>query len=185
MVMFAAYNILLSLLSGQQEIVCGIINAGREHMTLQDIVGFFVNAVVVKHRVDPETGFDDFLGQVKRSVLEAFQYQNYPLELVLEELKVNYPPISAAFNMFNIQQETQKSSVSDSEAHHLDAIPNIKFDMVLFVVEYKDGIGVMGSYKKARFKPGTIEYISRGYHKLLKDIANQTTTPEKNYMKTG
>jgi amino acid adenylation domain-containing protein len=180
MVMFAAYNLLLSLLSGQQEIVCGIISAGRDHITVRDIVGFFVNAVVVKHRVDPETGFNDFLDQVKHNVLEAFQYQNYPLELVLEELKVKYPPVSAAINMFNIQQDTQEFRMSDIEAHHIENLRDIKFDMVLFLIEYKDGISVMWNYKKARFKPGTIEYISKGYHKLLRDIASQDTAPQKN-----
>ena len=170
MVTFAAYNILLSRLAGQDEVVCAIINAGRDHVALQEVVGFFVNALLVKHRVDPETDFGAFLDQVKDNVLEAFQYQDYPLELALEELKVQYPPVSAAFNMFNLRQSTQETRITDSEAHHIDTVRDIKFDMVLYVEEYQNGMSVGWNYRKARFQPQTIEYIGKGYQKLLRDI---------------
>jgi Na+-transporting NADH:ubiquinone oxidoreductase subunit NqrA len=88
-------------------------------------------------------------------------------------LKISYPPVSAAFNMFNIQQETQESHISDSGAHHIEFLRNIKFDMVLFIIEYKDGISITWNYKKARFSPDMIEYISNGYQKLLREISDE------------
>jgi fengycin family lipopeptide synthetase D len=172
-VMFAAYNLLLSLLSGQKEILCNIISAGRDHFSLQDIVGFFVNAIVVKQAVDPEIGFNDFLDQVKHTVLEAFQYQNYPLELVLEELNLNYPPVSAAFNMLNVRQDTREIGSNDSEIHQIAPPRSVKFNMLMLVTEHKNGLSIRWNYKKACFKPETIEFISKGYQKLLKDIIDQ------------
>ncbi len=173
MVLFSAYYILLSRISGQKEVVCSIISSGREHISMQDIVGFFVNALPVKQVMEPEEGFCDFLQRVNNEVLEAFQYQNYPLELVLGELKVGYPEVSTAFNMFNTTEEVGKIGEGYFEPYHTDNVWNVKFDMALYVTEYRDDIGINWDYNASRYRPETIESVGGGYQRLLREIIRE------------
>jgi non-ribosomal peptide synthetase component F len=161
----------LSILSGQKDIVCSIISAGREHTSMQDIVGYFVNSLVVKQEVDAKESFNDLLHKVKSNMLEVFQYQAYPFELVLDEMKIVYPHVSAAFNMFNMQQEdTAKIERDNIDPAHTEGAGNIKFDMIIFVTEYKNNIELLLNYKKSLFKPATIEMFAGGYRRLISDL---------------
>ncbi|HLP57719.1 MAG TPA: amino acid adenylation domain-containing protein, partial [Candidatus Deferrimicrobium sp.] len=73
-VMFSIYILLLSRLSGEEEVACSIIGAGREHVSLQAIVGFFVNSIIYNSRMDFKTPFANFLEKVKDETLELFQH---------------------------------------------------------------------------------------------------------------
>ncbi len=169
MVMFSIFNILLAHISNQQDIVCSLIGAGRDHLSLLHIVGYFTNSIVVKTHVDPEEDFNDLLHRVHDDVMESFQYQGYPLELVMDELKMSYPDIAAAFNMLNIPGT---SAVEENEnSQHQEKLQGSKFDLTVFVSEYKDGIGLQWHYKKALFNPGTIESIAQLYLEFLANLS--------------
>ena len=170
-VMFSAYNILLSHLIEQNDIVCGIIDAGRNHVSLQNIVGFFVNAIIFKCRVDQEESFGDFLNRMTEEILEAFTFQRYPVELAFEELKVKYPDISLAFNMLNIHDVTAGMRLGNLESYHLESFKDVKFDIELFVTEYSNGIEINCNYRKSLFRSSKIEYILEAYVKLLDNIS--------------
>jgi hypothetical protein len=174
MAMFSAFIILLSELAGQQDITCALISAGRNHISLSDIVGYFTNSVLIISRLAPAETIADFLERLDADVLETIEHQNYPVELVLDDLKINYPDIPAAFNMLNLQEETGEEEIETFPPGHIRGpIPDVKFDIELYVTEYKNGIEVFWNYNKSLFKPSTIELISRGYLKLLNYITNQ------------
>ena len=169
-VMFAAYNILLSYLSNQENVVCGVIASGREHIDLHNIVGFFVNLVITKNRIDSEEEFSEFLGRVEKTTLEALQHQTYPIEQVLEDLELRYPKISTAFNMVNIGNTLSEIELDAYDAYHIDG-HGANFDIEPYIHEYKNGIEVFWRYKKAMFKPETIEYFANTYMELLDEIS--------------
>jgi hypothetical protein len=178
-VMFSAYNWLLSLYSGQKEIVCSIISAGREHEALQGIVGFFINSLASKIRVDSEERFEDFLPRVDREIMELFQHQGYPLELVLDDLKMPFPGIDVSFNMLNMQQESTEAELESFESLHVEDMWDVKFGLALHVIEYKNGIEINWSYKKALFNPATITLISGGYLELLNAVTGNPKEKEE------
>jgi non-ribosomal peptide synthetase component F len=177
-VLFCAFNWLLSQYSGQDDIVCSIISAGRDHMALQDIVGFFINSIATKTRVDFEESFEEFLSRVDGEIMELFQYQGYPLELVLDELKIPYPEISVSFNMLNMQEESLELELDEFESSHSESKWNVKFALALHAMEYKNGIELQWVYKQSLFEPGTIELINKGYFELLRAITDSVEVEE-------
>ncbi len=179
MVLYAAYYILSARISGQKDVVCAIVSAGRDHISMQHIVGFFINSVMVKLRVDPGTAFEDFLAEVNRDVLEALRYGSFPIEQVLEELGVPYPEVSTAFNMLNMQEDTLEIEKGSVGARHVDAAGTVKYDIALFATEYKDGIEIGFDYRKTLFKPSTIQLIADGFQQLLTDISGLSPKKEK------
>ncbi len=167
MVMFSIFNWLLARFSGRTDILCDIISAGREHIGLQDIVGFFVNSLPAKIQVNTEEDFDDFLQRVDREIRELFQYQSYPLELVLDEYKIAYPEVSICFNMLNLQETSSGVESVEFEPTHAEDTGQAKFDLVLYATESKNAITLNWSYRESLFKAQTIGIIAGGYLELL------------------
>ncbi|MCP4154471.1 MAG: hypothetical protein GY757_42495, partial [bacterium] len=175
-VMYSAYLILLTRYSKQTEIASSIIAAGREHISLRDIVGYFVNSLLFKIHVDPEESYEQFLDRVHQSVMESNQNQDYPVEHVLHELKMSYPEIPVSFNMLNIrgtaqgkQQEDMKEEQQEKNGtQHTPHVQEVKFDIEPYISETNEGIQMDWRYKKDLFKPGTIEYIATEYIRILR-----------------
>jgi amino acid adenylation domain-containing protein len=175
--LFTAYKILLSHLVNREEILCGIPAAGREHDSLQRIVGFILHMLLVKSRINPGENFIHLQERIKLSFLEALEHQSFPLELLLDDLKKEYPRIDAAFNMLNMQEATEAMELEDFTPQHTGDLPEVKFKMELYVIPYKNGIEIHWHLQKEIFKPGTIAYIAHQYIKLLEEIAQNPGKP--------
>jgi acyl carrier protein len=169
-VLFSMFNLLLSYLSGQQEVALCIISAGREHISLNNIVGYFTTPIIVKNRVDLDEDFDDLLSRINREVLEAFLHQAYPLELAADEMRIAYPDIPAAFNLINMQDISLGIEMDSLSSRHMQVQRDVKFDIVLYITEYKNGIEMQWHYKMSLFKPESIESIAGKYLKLMAEI---------------
>jgi hypothetical protein len=87
MVIMAIYNILLSKICGQEDIVVGIPIAGRPHIDLEHVVGFFVNTLALRNFPKGEKCFLEFLGEVKHNSLKAYENQDYQFEELVAKLK--------------------------------------------------------------------------------------------------
>ncbi|MCP4151239.1 MAG: AMP-binding protein, partial [bacterium] len=169
-VMFAAFNWLIYRLTGSTSIPCSIINAGRQQDELQEIVGFFVNSIAANTTINTAEDINEFIRRLTLEVSELFQYQTYPIELVLEELKKPYREAAVSFNMLNQQHNTAAMQQENLRPRHDDNAGEVKSDLELYVTEYKNTLETLWVYKKTRFKPGTVENIARGYLELLEII---------------
>ncbi len=181
MLFFSGANILLAWLSGEKDIVCGLLAAGREHAALQNIVGFFVNTLILKNHIDFADDFRDFLSRMSKDTLEALEYQGYPLELVFEELEIKYPDIPVMFNMININDSRPVEVQNPGEPYHLDQYPGGKFDIDFHVFEYKNGIDIRCIYRKRWFHREQMEYVLQQYLYLMEKIAAEPGKKIENY----
>jgi amino acid adenylation domain-containing protein len=170
--MFSLYLMLLSRLSNQKEVICSIIAAGREQVSLQHMVGFFVNSILFKTHVDDEENFIDFLQRVNTEVMETFQHQGYPLELLFKELKMKHPDVPVSFNMLNIQDTTSHLEIPLQQ--HMENIQDVKFDIEVYISEYENGILLYWAYKKSLYDPIDIEYTVGEYINLVDFFKNNS-----------
>src|SRR5262249_23203293 len=70
----AAARAHLAELTGRDDIVFGTVTAGREHPDTENIVGFFVNTIPLRGRVDPEESFLDLLTREQATTMAAFEH---------------------------------------------------------------------------------------------------------------
>ena len=83
----AACQVLLHRWSGQDDITVGTATSGRQRAELARLVGFFVNTVALRGRIDPAQPFDALVEHVRDTVLDGFANQDVPFDRVVDELK--------------------------------------------------------------------------------------------------
>ncbi|MGQ3477164.1 amino acid adenylation domain-containing protein [Paenibacillus sp. TY11] len=87
MVLLAAYHVLLSKWSGQDDIIVGTAVANRNHVELNNAVGMFVNTVALRNISNGHQTFLELLLTIKETTLQAFEHADYPFEKVVQNLK--------------------------------------------------------------------------------------------------
>ncbi|MFP2934076.1 condensation domain-containing protein, partial [Pyxidicoccus sp. 3LG] len=79
MVMMAAWQLLLSRYSGQDDISVGMPIANRNRGEVEGLIGFFVNTLVVRAAIDDRQSFRELLAQVRERTLAAYEHQDVPV----------------------------------------------------------------------------------------------------------
>ncbi|MCP4156333.1 MAG: hypothetical protein GY757_51950, partial [bacterium] len=111
MTILSIFTILLSKLSGQEDIIVGTPTAGRRHADLENIIGMFVNTLAMRNYPEGKKTFREFLREVKESTLKAFENQEYQFEDLVEGISVKRdtgrnPVFDVMLNLLNQSEYT-------------------------------------------------------------------------------
>jgi amino acid adenylation domain-containing protein len=187
MLLLAAYTVLLSKLSGNEDIVVGTPVAGRRHADLEPIIGMFVNTLAIRNRPEGEKHFGDYLGEVKQRTLEGFENQEFPLEELVEKAGVvrnagRNPLFDAVFTWRGLEggavvPETGGNADEQTEYRYEDLVA--KFDLTLTAVEQETRLAFNVEYGSGLFKAETILRFTRYYKAILKTILEDPRIPLK------
>ena len=97
MILLAAYQAMLSRYTSQEDILVGSPTANRNTASLRGLVGYLTNLVVMRADLSGDPAFEDFLSRVRRTSLDAFEHQEYPFRLLVEDLEpardLSRPPL--------------------------------------------------------------------------------------------
>ncbi|HLL48047.1 MAG TPA: condensation domain-containing protein, partial [Longimicrobiaceae bacterium] len=176
MVLAAAFQLLLSRWSGQEEVVVGTPVAGRTRAETEGLIGFFVNTLALRGDLGGEPSFRELLGRVRESTLGAFAHQDLPFEKLLEELAVerslrHSPVFQVMINLFDRVE---------ADAHlpglRVDALPpppdpGAKFDLTLYVQKHAGGIVFELVYNADLFTRARAAEMLGQLHHLLAQAA--------------
>ena len=169
--LMAAFQLLLARHSGQDDIAVGTPVANRDRAETQGLIGFFVNTVVLRQRVDTGMSFAELVGQVSAAAQAAQAHQDLPFEQLVEELK----PARSMSHMPLIQMMLL---LHDGAAEGL-RLPGIdvervdnghgvaRFDLALNVEPQGDGLVAWFDYAADLFDAQRVARLGRHYQRLL------------------
>ncbi|MEE4185873.1 MAG: amino acid adenylation domain-containing protein, partial [Gammaproteobacteria bacterium] len=175
MTMLAAFYVLLWRYSGRDDLVVGTPMGGRSRTSLEGLVGFFINTVVLRARLDGTLSFAEFLSRVRETALAAHANQDLPFEKLVEELQpqreLSYSPVFQV--MFDLQEEPRWKL----PVRTLEVIPEVvfssrtsSFDLTLSVRQAEHGLDAMFEYDTDLFDATSIERMAQHYQQLLEGI---------------
>ncbi|MCP4150240.1 MAG: amino acid adenylation domain-containing protein, partial [bacterium] len=183
MVILSIFVILLSKLSGQEDIIIGTPTAGRRHADLESIIGLFINTLPILSYPTGEKTFTAFLREVKEHTLDAFENQEYQFEELVDRLALRRdtgrtPIFDVMFNMLNITapgtrsnnngEKLQTAGAVDTPRRHKESA--VKFDMTLIVEELDEIIELKLRYATKLFMEKTINRIVRYIDKIVQTL---------------
>ncbi|MCP3804555.1 non-ribosomal peptide synthase/polyketide synthase [Allokutzneria sp. A3M-2-11 16] len=187
MVVQAALSALLSRLGAGTDIPLGTVVAGRTDQALDDLIGFFVNTVVLRTDVSGDPTFTELLARVRETDLAAFANQDVPFERLVEVLSptrsLSHHPLFQVMLTFQ-NNDGGDFAMSGLRAGYADVDTTVsKFDLTFFVEENysADGVaeGMSGEVEFATdlFDSSTVEAIVRRLSRLLAAVVAAPDQP--------
>ncbi len=174
MLLQTAFATLIHRFSGEDDIVIGSPIAGRSHQQVEDLIGFFVNSLVIRTDLRDAPRFTDLLAQAKQDILNAYAHQYVPFEMLVEAINpVRSRSHTPLFQIMFVLQNQKEGALELPDLTLTPIEPEVtstKFDLTLSIAEQANGLSATFEYCTALFEPETIIRLAHGYEWLLRSI---------------
>ncbi|HXQ72673.1 MAG TPA: MupA/Atu3671 family FMN-dependent luciferase-like monooxygenase, partial [Pyrinomonadaceae bacterium] len=173
MVLLAAFQLLLSRYSGQEDIVVGTAIAGRNRAETEKLIGCFVNTLVMRTDLSGGPTFRELVRRVREVCLGAYAHQDVPFEKLVEELQPERdlsrsPLFQTMFILQNTTVKEQQSSGALDMSSMGSETNTAQYDLVLTMID--DGQGTL-EYNTDLFEAETVSRMCRHFQRLLAELA--------------
>jgi FkbM family methyltransferase len=181
MTLLAGFQALLARYTGQEEVVVGAAIANRTRRETEDLIGFFINTLVLRTDVSGEPRFTELLRRVREVCLGAYAHQDVPFERLVEELRpersLSHSPLfQVAFGLNNVPRvELQLPGLQLSEVVVEDE--EVRFDLTLWVTEDANGLHGRWTYRTELFDADAIKRMTAHWETLLQSIVASPDAP--------
>ena len=177
MTLLAAFQALLSRMSGQADFAVGTPVANRPRTELEGLIGYFVNMLALRADLGGDPTFLDLLARVRETTLGAFEHQELPLDLLVEAIQPRRDP--ARTPLFQVMFVLQNTAMPDLGSGTLRLAPigpslgtgTAKFDLTLGMIETAEGFAGSFEYSTELFDGPTIDRLIARFTRLLERVA--------------
>ena len=187
MVVQAALAVLLHRLGAGSDIPLGAAVAGRTDEGLDDLVGFFVNTVVLRTDVSGEPTFREVLDRARQTTVAALGHQDVPFESVVEAVNpVRSPARHPLFQTMLVFEDVNGDAFEVpglSVAEEKVETATAKFDLLFNLTEYRAdgssraGVGGTVEYATALFDRRTVELLAERLLRVLEGAVDDPDLP--------
>ncbi len=179
MFLLGAFQILLSKLSGQQDISVGTPVANRRHIETEALIGFFANTLVIRNNVSGDDLITEYFEKIKGTVLEAFENQDAPFEKLVEILKPerdlsNTPLFQVMFVLQDNQNQQNTESNINIDALEADSATTQYAITLSMSTSENEWAGTL-EYNTDLFEEKTITKFIDSYLLICDEIINNTS----------
>jgi amino acid adenylation domain-containing protein len=179
MLMLAIYFALLRAYSEQDDFLVGVPVGARDDVVLEDVVGLFVNTLVMRAEFSGDPGFRELLRRVHREAVGAYAHAALPFERLVEALQprreagVN-PLVQVAFGLHHddrgalIDAESAATSTGNGTA---------KFDLSLVLFEQDGRITGLFEYRRDLLSDELVGGMARHFERLARLAVTEFDVP--------
>jgi amino acid adenylation domain-containing protein len=189
MTLLAAFDVLLSRLSGQDDIIVGSPIANRPRAETENLIGLFLNNLALRCDLSGNPSFLELLDRVRQTALDAYSNQDVPFEKLIEELKPERDLSRTSifqvyFNLFSFSDHLQlpgggSTSFVDAWLQTQETLS--KFDLTLYAGIDADQLTLAFVYNTDLFAPERVAEMTRQFTHLLAQITENPSEHLGNY----
>lgn len=174
MTLLAAFQTLLHRYTGAADIAVGTPIAGRNRIETEDLIGLFVNTLVMRSDLSRDPEFSGLLKRVREMTLAAYANQDVPFEKIVEEVRPerslgHTPLFQVLFALQNVP-----ASTLEMQGLSLNAVrrkpETTKFDLSLYMEEREGQLFSSLQYSADLFEAQSVERIAAQFQTLLASI---------------
>jgi amino acid adenylation domain-containing protein len=173
MTTLTAYKILLARYSGQENIVVGTATSGRKQVVTEDVIGVFVNMIVMHTDLTGDPTFLQMLERVREVVLGAYAHEDTPFDTLVQELRPvpdpSYSPLAQVGFVLHSVTETAAPTTLRMKPMPTYSTRS-QYDLTLRIIETPYWVTAHLEYNSDLFKEDTINRILEDYPLLLQQI---------------
>jgi amino acid adenylation domain-containing protein len=199
MVMLAAFKTLLFRMTGEDDIIIGTDNAGRNRAELEWLVGFFVNMLVLRTNLAGDPTFRDLIRRVRRTTLDAYAHQDVPYDRIVEALRPDRvgghsPMFRIMFGQQNVPVEQLRVNDRAIERFGKSEEEHSRFDVSIWVNDRPGQLTVSWHCRPSVADASLIQDLQKRYESILQLVAAtpdtrlsniRVTTAEEERLKQG
>jgi amino acid adenylation domain-containing protein len=174
MTLLAAFKTLLHGYTGQTDIVVGSPVANRNRAEIEELIGFFVNMLVLRADLSGDPTFRQLLQQVREITLEAYAHQDLPFERLVDELQperdLSHSPLFQT--VFGLQTAPRLTVTLPGLTFSAVELRNktAKYDLTLSMMETAQGLTAVAEYNTDLFDDPTILRTLEHYQRVLEAV---------------
>jgi non-ribosomal peptide synthetase component F/thioesterase domain-containing protein len=170
---------LLSHYTGENDVAVGSPLAGRNRPDVENLVGLFMNHVVLRASTESDPSFVDFMVRVREAVWDAFANQDVPFEHVVKALPTAGQTTPDPFFLVNFicQREYARASefVFEFAGIKMSTMPSKSqgalYDLNFFLVEREAGWRLSIEYNTDLYRELTVQKMLEDFEGLLEAVA--------------
>ncbi|WP_445362258.1 MupA/Atu3671 family FMN-dependent luciferase-like monooxygenase [Microbulbifer sp. ANSA003] len=168
--METVFAILIGRFSRSEDVVFGMPVANRTDRSMEKVMGFFANTLVLNHQLPAQATFSELLTRHSREISQSYSAQHIPFESLVEainpERELSYNPLFQIFIAFeNASPPLQLQGLKVDKLEHYHKFS--KFDLSLYIKDEADGIWCGWEYNSDLFELKTVEVFAQSYLNLL------------------
>ncbi|HLJ26155.1 MAG TPA: amino acid adenylation domain-containing protein [Candidatus Angelobacter sp.] len=181
MMLLAAFQSLLGRYSGQSDIAVGSPIAGRLRTETEELIGIFINTLVMRTDLSGQPNSMELLRRVKETTLEAYAHQEIPFEKLVEVLLpqrdlARSPLFQVLFILQNVPWTAFELGAAKMLPLELDN-GAAQFEITLILVETSSGMEGCISYYTDLYDAATISRMIEHYQMLLSGVVENPNQP--------
>ncbi|MEU9703753.1 amino acid adenylation domain-containing protein [Streptomyces sp. NPDC047981] len=181
MALVTVTKVLLARYCGEPDVAVGTVTLGRQRPELENLIGFFINTVVLRSQVDEARSFAEQLGEVRTGLLEAFAHDEVPFQRLVDTLRperdASRPPLVQVMvnlqNMADTLPAFQGLDVSEIQP----PVDVAKLDLTFDFYEDASSLVCYLEYSTDLFDRETVERLGGHLVTLLRAVAEQPSAP--------
>jgi amino acid adenylation domain-containing protein len=176
MTLLAAFQVLLGKYAGTADVVVGTPVAGRARRETEELVGFFVNSLVLRTDLGGDPAFREVLRRVRDVTLGAWEHQDVPFERLVEELQpersLSHSPLfQVVFTLQNADGGAGGTATGLRVRGVESGSDTTRYDLTLDLTAHAGGVGGALEYRTDLFRPATTERMARHLERILAQAA--------------
>jgi natural product biosynthesis luciferase-like monooxygenase protein len=176
MTLLAGFNAVLQRYTGQNDLVIGSPLAGRDAAETEELVGFFINTILLRTDLSGDPTVKELLQRVRDVSLAGFEHREMPYEKLVEELQpqrnLSFDPICQVF--FALQNMPMAPLKLNGIKLSIEPVytGTAKSDLTVWAIEGADGtLHVTAEYALDLFKGETIQRFLGHFRSVLEGMA--------------